>query len=128
VKQLQEQFGVSVLDFDYRGHGRSEGKPDEAGLMMDTRAERRWLAGRTGVAEADIVPLGRSQGGAVGVDLAARDGARGLILENTLTSLPELARSLPLFWSPSSVIGTRLDSIAKIGQYHGCKRTATTTS
>ena len=117
LRFLQEKMGVSVLGFDYRGFGRSEGTPSEAGILADARAARRWLAQRTGIAEADIVLLGQSLGGAVAVDLAARDGARGLILENVFTSLQETAsRHL---WSSGSLVQTRLDSLGKIAAYHG---------
>ncbi len=37
---------LSVLALDYRGYGRSEGSPSEAGLMDDARTARRWLAER----------------------------------------------------------------------------------
>ena len=56
--------------FDYRGYGRSEGKPDEGGILQDARGPRAWLAQRAGIAEKDIVLMGRSLGGAVAVDLA----------------------------------------------------------
>ena len=84
---LRNELKVSILIFDYRGYGKSEGSPDEAGILMDARAARTWLARRTDRAEQEIVLMGRSMGGAVAVDLA-QDGARGLILENTFSSLP----------------------------------------
>jgi fermentation-respiration switch protein FrsA (DUF1100 family) len=117
LRFLQEKMGVSVLCFDYRGFGRSEGTPSETGILADARAARRWLAQRTGIAETDIVLLGQSLGGAVAVDLAAHDGARGLILESTFTSVPEAAsRHLS---SAGSLVQTRLDSLARIASYHG---------
>ncbi len=119
VAQLRKRHGVSLLVFDYRGYGRSAGQPDEPGILADARAARLWLAQRAGVAEADIVLMGRSLGGGVAVDLAARDGARGLILESTFTSLPDVAavhyRWLPVHW----LMRTRLDSLSKIASYHG---------
>ena len=89
LRLFRDRLGCSVLVFDYRGYGRSEGAPDEAGILVDARAARRWLAQRTGVAESEIVLVGTSLGGAVAVDLAAADGARGLVLESTFTSLPQ---------------------------------------
>jgi hypothetical protein len=115
----RDRLGASVLIFDYRGFGRSEGVPSEPGILADARAARRWLAERTGVAEREIVLVGNSLGGAVMVDLAARNGARGLVLENTFSSLPEVAAShlkvVPVRW----LMKTRLDSLAKIRDYHG---------
>lgn len=75
LEVLHERVGVSTLIFDYRGYGRSAGKPSEAGILADARAARRWLADREKIAEAEIVVLGESLGGAVAVDLAASDGA-----------------------------------------------------
>jgi fermentation-respiration switch protein FrsA (DUF1100 family) len=119
LRLYRDRLGASVLVFDYRGYGKSEGTPTEAGILADARAARRWLATRTGVAEGDIVVAGRSLGGGVAVDLAAKDGARALILENTFTSLPEVARNhLP--WLPANwLMNTRLNSLAVIGGYHG---------
>ena len=119
LDMLHRRVGVSTLIFDYRGYGRSEGKPDEAGVLADARAARRWLANREGIDEADIVLMGESIGGAVAVDLAARDGARALVLESNFNNLRDVAAYhfpwLPVRWAMRS----RFDSEAKIGSYHG---------
>jgi fermentation-respiration switch protein FrsA (DUF1100 family) len=77
---LNQRHRLAVMTFDYRGYGKSEGAPTEKGILADARAARKWLAKRKGVPEHEIVLLGRSLGGAVAVDLAAQDGARGLVL------------------------------------------------
>jgi uncharacterized protein len=119
LQLLHDRVGVSTLIFDYRGFGRSEGKPNEAGVLADARAARRWLAEREKIAETDIVMMGESLGGAVAVDLAARDGARALVLQSTFNKLPDVAAYhypvLPVRWA----MRTRLDSASKIGDYHG---------
>lgn len=119
LRDLHERHGVAVLCFDYRGYGKSGGAPSEAGLLQDARAARKWLAQRTGVSERDIVLMGRSLGGGVMVDLAATDGTRGLVLESTFTSVPDVARNvlplLPVKW----IMSTRFDSLSKIRQYRG---------
>jgi len=116
---LRNWSEVSVLVLDYRGYGKSEGWPTEHGVLADTRAARKWLASRTGVEEAEIVLMGQSLGGAVAAVIAARDGARGLVLESTFTSIPEMAAYhypwLPTRW----VIRTRLDAQAEIKNYRG---------
>jgi fermentation-respiration switch protein FrsA (DUF1100 family) len=119
LEVLHQQVGVSVLIFDYRGYGRSEGRPDEPGVLADARAARAWLAERAGVGQEDIVLMGRSLGGAVAVDLAAKDGARALVLESTFTSIPDMA-AYHYPWLPvRPLIRTRLDCLAKIADYHG---------
>ena len=119
LKVLHDRHRLSVMVFDYRGYGKSEGEPDEQGILDDARAARRWLAKRANVDEHDIVLMGHSLGGGVAVDLAAADGARGLILVNTFTSLPDVASyHMPLV--PARLImHNRLDSISKIEKYHG---------
>jgi uncharacterized protein len=119
MRCLHDSVGASVLVFDYRGYGQSQGKPSEAGLLADARAARVWLAEREKIAEDQIVLLGESLGGGVAVDLAATDGARALVLESTFNSLPDLAAHyfpwLPVRW----LMKTRFNSEAKIGSYQG---------
>ena len=119
LRSLRDVVGVSVFIFDYRGYGRSEGRPSEAGLLADARAARRWLAQRAGIADSQLVLMGESLGGAVAVDLAADGGARGLILESTFSSLPDVAAYhypwLPLRW----LLRTKLDAVEKIKAYRG---------
>ncbi len=114
---LRREQDVSVLAFDYRGYGRSSGRPSEHGLLQDARAARRWLAQRAGVAESDIVLMGQSLGGAVAIDLAT-DGARGLILASTFSSFPEVAQSHVII--PVKALTTlEFNSLEKIQHYHG---------
>ncbi len=119
LRLYRDQLGASVLVFDYRGYGRSEGIPTEDGVLADARAAHRWLAAKAGVTEGDIILVGHSLGGGVAVDLAARDGTRGLVLENTFTSLPDVARSHFPFLPFHHLMHSRLDSIDKIPNYRG---------
>jgi hypothetical protein len=116
---LHDRVGAAVLIFDYRGYGRSEGQPSERGILADARAARAWLALRCGIPQREIVVMGESLGGAVAVDLAACDGAKALVLQNTFNALPDVAGYhlpwLPVRW----LMHTRLDSAAQIGRYHG---------
>lgn len=117
LEGLRHWRNVSVLAFDYRGYGRSAGRPSEAGILQDARAARRWLARRAYVAEEDIVLMGQSLGGAVAIDLAT-DGARGLVLASTFSSFPEVAQShvsLPV----KSLTTLQFNSLAKIKNYPG---------
>ncbi|HEY2761113.1 MAG TPA: alpha/beta hydrolase [Pirellulales bacterium] len=112
------QMGVAVLEFDYRGYGRSAGQPTEAGILADGRAARTWLAKRAGVPESEIVLMGESLGGAVAVQLASETTARGLVLENTFSSAPDVA-AFHYPWLPVKMMRTKLDSASAIGKYHG---------
>jgi len=119
LENLRSQHRVAVMSLDYRGFGRSEGKPTEEGVLQDTRAAREWLANRMQVEESEIILMGRSLGGGVMVDLAANDGASALILANTFNSLVDVAEH-HLSWLPTEkMMVNRLDSISKIDKYDG---------
>lgn len=117
LQQLRDNHQVTIFAFDYRGYGRSEGAPGEAGILQDGHAAQMWLAERLNIHPSDVVLMGRSLGGGVAVDLAAKNGARGLILQSTFTSLPDAAAVL-YPWAPVGwLMKNRYDSLSKIS---GC--------
>jgi fermentation-respiration switch protein FrsA (DUF1100 family) len=71
------------------------------------------------VQEKEIVLLGRSLGGGVAVDLAGKDGARGLILESTFPSMPEVADYHVPWLLPQLMMTQRFNSVEKIKRYTG---------
>jgi len=110
-----EALGAHVLLVDYRGYGRSEGKPTESGVYRDARAALVQLLKRTGLSESRVVVFGRSLGGAIAVDLAQNRNLGGLILESTFTSVAEVVESvvrLPI----GRLLGNRFASIQKISR------------
>lgn len=112
--RLLVDHGFDVFIFDYRGYGRSDGRPTEVGIYADGRAAHDYLVQQLGVAPQDIILFGRSLGSTVAVDLALQREVRGVILEAPLTNARDMARRivpvLPVHW----VISSRLDSLAKI--------------
>lgn len=112
-------MGIAVLAFDYRGYGRSEGSPNEAGVIADGRAARKWLASHANIPEDEIVLMGESLGGGVATALAAEAPARGLVLENTFSSIPDVAALHYPFLPVHRLMRTRLDSATAIKNYHG---------
>jgi pimeloyl-ACP methyl ester carboxylesterase len=99
---------------DYRGYGRSTGKPSEAGTYRDALAAWEYLLRERRLAADKVVIMGRSLGGGVATWLAGRVAARALILESTFTSLPEVAQRLypyvPVRWLASN----RYDNLARV--------------
>lgn len=91
IARLHE-LGANVLTIDYRGYGNSEGSPDEIGTYADASAAWAYLTDTLGIAPDDIVIYGRSLGGAVALELAARVTPRALIVESTFSSLADMAR------------------------------------
>jgi uncharacterized protein len=119
IRELRERHQVAVFIFDYRGYGRSEGTPSEAGLVADAKAARGWVANRTGIGETDVVLFGRSLGGGVAVQLAADDGAAGLVLVSTFASLPEVAAHRMPFLAPKLIMRNRFPSADRIPEFQG---------
>jgi len=99
--------GSALLLVDYRGYGRSAGRPTERGLYADAEAAYQHLIS-TNWRPEQIVLHGESLGSAVAVDLAARRPCGGLVLEAPFTSTRDVAaRVLPvlgplLIWSYNS--------------------------
>jgi uncharacterized protein len=98
------ETGAGVLLVDYRGYGRSDGKPGEENSYRDAQAAYHWLAGK-GLAGTGIIGYGESLGGGVVSELAARETLGGLILQSTFTSMTDLgAEVFP--WLPVRLIST----------------------
>ncbi len=120
LRILHDDLKVTAMVFDYRGFGRSEGTLNgEEALLADCRAARQFLAQKAGASEREIVLLGRSLGSALAIDLASRDGARALVIQNAFASLPEVAHHHYPFAPVYRTMRYRLNSLAKIGHYHG---------
>lgn len=96
------RYGLSVFLFDYRGYGRSHGRPSEEGLYQDAIGAYDYLTRTRMIRPERIVLFGRSLGAAVAAELAARKPAAGLILESCFPSVQAVSRAhyggLPLHW------------------------------
>ena len=105
--------GSSVLVIDYRGYGKSAGRPAEAGLYADADAAYDWLS-KQGFRAQDIVLHGESLGTTVAVDLAVRRPCAGLVLEAPFTNAKEVAATVFPVAGPLLIWG--FDSKAKISR------------
>jgi len=111
--ELATRTPASVFVVGYRGYGRSEGRPKEAGLYLDARAAWKHLTEANGVGADRIVIFGKSLGGGVAVDLAMEAPAAGLIVESSFTSIPDMAGAHYPF-VPKFLIRTQMNSAVKI--------------
>ena len=95
-------IGLAVFIIDYRGYGRSEGRPTERGTYRDAMAAWNYLVGERRLRPDEIIVFGRSLGGAVAAALAAKVTPAAVILESTFTSIKDLGKHyypyLPVSW------------------------------
>ena len=112
--------GYGVILAGYRGFGKNEGSPHEAGLYRDARAVLGYLGQITG----DIVFYGESLGSGVAVQIAyelamnenhpLKSRLSGVILEAPFTSMGDAA-AYHYPWLPARLlVWDRFDSIGKI--------------
>ena len=107
------ELGLNVFLFDYRGYGRSDGQPSEAGTYLDAEAAYDWLR-QKGFGPANIIALGKSLGGGIASELALRKPLGGLILQSTFTNIPDLAGEL-FPWLPIRWLSTiKYDTLQKL--------------
>jgi pimeloyl-ACP methyl ester carboxylesterase len=111
--QAMMQLGVRVFIIDYRGYGKSEGKPTEQGLYLDARAAWDYLVDERKVAPTGIIIFGKSLGGAPAVDLATQVDPAGLIVQSSFTSAADMA-AVVLPFLPAAFLHTKMDSLGKI--------------
>ncbi len=113
--QFLRSVPVSVLAVEYRGYGRSEGAPSEAGLYRDAEAAYNWLVREKLIPPRRIVVFGQSLGTAVAADLAARREVGGVVLEAPFASARAVARRI--YWFLPGIgyfLRTKLDTGAKL--------------
>jgi fermentation-respiration switch protein FrsA (DUF1100 family) len=117
--------GSSVLLLDYRGYGKSEGRPTEAGVYLDAAAAYEWLIAK-GYKAGQIILHGESLGTAIAVELATRKACAGVVLEAPFTSARAMAHRVLPFVGPLLVWGfgtvTRVKSVsAPVFVIHGAR-------
>ena len=89
-------LGVSVLMYDYRGYGTSEGKASVKHVKQDALAAYTWLTEAKGVPADRIIVQGTSLGGGVSTWLAASHPVAALITECTFVSAFRVKTHVPL--------------------------------
>jgi hypothetical protein len=91
--------GYNVFALDYRGFGRSTGKPDLAGALIDVQRGLDWLLAQEGV--RPLFLLGQSLGGALASNLAAERTTifQAVVLDGTFAGFRQIGREkLAGYW------------------------------
>ena len=117
--QLSQALDATVMIAEYRGFADTDQTPNEKGILLDCISARDFLCQRQGLRPQDIVLFGRSLGGGCAVAVAARGGAKALILDRTFDRIVDIAAArfpfVPVRW----MMNNRYDSIDRINQFQG---------
>lgn len=99
--EIFHRLRMSVLIIDYRGYGKSEGRPSEEGTYRDAAAAIDFLRQRD-IPPQGVIVFGRSLGAPVAAWLASREPVAALIVESAFASVPRMAAELypwlPVRW------------------------------
>jgi fermentation-respiration switch protein FrsA (DUF1100 family) len=107
------ETGVSLLTFDYRGYGQSEGSASEEGTYLDAQGAYTWLR-QKGYAPENIVVWGESLGGAIATETAVREKVGALAIQSSFTSIADIGSEF-FPWLPVRLINRiKYDTFSKL--------------
>lgn len=110
---LFHELGVNVFIIDYRGYGKSQGRPSEEGIYKDALAAYDYLLSRNDIDKNKLIFYGDSLGGVVAVDLATKQPAACLIVDSSFSSIADVSRTVFPF-VPGFVLAHKMDSVSKV--------------
>lgn len=114
--QILHELGISTLIIDYRGYGKSAGRPSETGTYRDADAAYAWLTKEKKIAPQKIVLFGESLGCAPALDLAVREQVGGVILESPFLSTAAMGSEI-FPWLPTRlIVSQKYDNLSKISR------------
>jgi hypothetical protein len=108
---------ANVLAVEYRGYGKSEGKPGEKNFYRDARSAYQYLLEKQGIRPESIISYGQSLGTATATNLASEVKVGGLVLEAPFTSIAAMAhRQFPYLPGVALLVNGQMDIKSKIAK------------
>lgn len=90
--KLLHSIPLSIFIIDYRGYGKSSGKPSEKGLYEDAMAAWNYLISVRKLLPNQIIIFGRSLGGPVALYCALKTKPAGVIIDSSFTSITSMVQ------------------------------------
>ncbi len=115
---LLRDAGYGVIGVDYRGYGKSEGKPSEDGFYQDGRATMEYATKTLSIPENKIIIYGESIGSGVAVQMATEHKIAAMILQSPFTSMVAPASNRYPWLPVNLLLKDRYDSLSKIANIH----------
>ena len=106
---MYKRLKVNILCVAYRGYSRSEGEPNENGIMNDVEEIINYCKSEDMINNEKVFVFGRSLGGAVAIHTLRKLESKGehyfkgAVIENTFTNISSMAESVfpPLRFIPA---------------------------
>lgn len=112
--KLLAEMQLNVLIFDYRGYGKSTGKPSEKGIYLDTLTAYDYLLNKEKIKPEKIIVFGRSLGAAAVIDVAMQRKVKSVIIESGFLSTRHMARRMGIFSLLSPFLPAHYNNLEKI--------------
>lgn len=119
--ELLLQQGLSVCAYDYRGYGKSDGKPTINGVCEDGLAVFDYLVEKKNIDPEKIIVYGESLGGGISCYIASKRKCGFIILQSTFSSLPSVAKKvMPVFYVVPGILlpKNKMDNISVLEKKH----------
>jgi len=110
---LFHELGVNVFIIDYRGFGKSEGKPSEEGIYKDALAAYEYLMTRNDIDHKVLVSYGDSLGAVASVYAASKKRFAALVVDSSFSSSADMSKTIFPF-VPKFLLATKMDSAARV--------------
>lgn len=107
-KTILPQYSVYLVN--YRGYGKSEGKPYEKGLYLDAEAIYEKVAKK----HKSISIMGRSLGSGVATYIASKKNIHRLVLVAPYDSVQNVAKSIYKFFPIELLLKDKFDSAKRV--------------
>lgn len=117
---LLRGIGLNIFIIDYRGYGRSTGRPSEKGCYLDAKAAHDYLLNIRKVSGEQIILYGESLGTGVAVNLAAESPVKAIILEGAFSCGRDMARTIYPFL-PAFLFCDSFNSLERIKRVKAAK-------
>lgn len=119
---LVKNLNAEVFAVDCSGYGESTGSPTEKRCYADALAGMKEFVKLAGIEPGQVIPIGRSLGGAMAMQLAmdmqkAGTPCRAVVLESTFSSITDMANNAIL--GGSALVSTKMDTNSKLQKYTG---------
>jgi pimeloyl-ACP methyl ester carboxylesterase len=112
LQEARGKMDASLLFMNYRGYGKSRGRPSEQRLLSDALAVFDQIIVGRGIDPTRVILMGRSLGTGVAVHVAAHRQVGALLLVTPFDSLVNVAKGIYPFLPVGKLLRHRFDSVA----------------